>query len=76
MMKDYEIEVTLKEVEGSKAFAKTYKIALRDTFVTNNNIKDHSLNNHVDGLVEKLKLHMQPLKKQAFKKRSIYAVDF
>lgn len=57
-------------------FANTYKIALREAFVTNTNPKEHGLASHTEGYVTQLRLNTPPLKKQPLKKRQIYVVNY
>jgi len=77
MTKEYQLDICLKELsEWKNTFLESYKIALREDFVTNNSPKEHNFLNHVTSFLMMLKRNSYPLVKKPFKKREIVVVSF
>lgn len=74
-MREYQLDVILKDA-GKEAFANSYKIALRETFVNNKEPKEHGFKNHVEGFVTQLKFNAQTLTKLSLAKWQIFVVSF
>lgn len=75
-MKNYELNVCMREVMWREVFNENYQLQLEPSFVENKQPKDHGLQNHVRWFVTQLKLNATPLQKQSLKKREIYVVNY
>ena len=66
----------VKDTLWKDVFSETYRIAMRDSFVNNGDLKEHGLKNHVHDFVSKLKLNNATLPDLTLSKRDIYSVKF
>lgn len=77
MTKDYQLDITLKEVLWTEVFSESYKIALLDEFVKNTNPKEHGFKNHEHGFVMQLFRNNKPSPApQTFAKRQVFVVSY
>lgn len=76
MTKDYQIDITLKEVLWTEVFSESYKIALLDEFVNNANPKEHGFKNHAHGFVAQLSKNNKPSLSQTFEKRQVFVTSY
>lgn len=75
-MKNYELNVCVREVMWKEVFNESYQLQLEPSFIENKLPKAHGLQNHVRGFVSQLKLNTLPVSKLPLKKREIYVVSY
>ena len=75
MLKEYTLNVSLKD-KANEAFATSYKIALREDFVTWKLPKELNLKNQTEGFVAQLKMNAKPIVKRSFQKWQIRVVNY
>ncbi len=76
MTKEYQIDISLKETAWKEVFSESYRIALRQNFVEQNNPKEHGFKNHVEGFLTQLKRNCIPAVKKTYNKRQVYVISY
>lgn len=76
MLKDYQLEVSLKELLWKELFWESFTLKLLPKFVENVNPKEHWIKNHVNWFVDSLKQNSTTVEKQTYTKWQIYVVNY
>lgn len=76
MLKDYQLEVSLKELLWKELFGENFTLKLLPKFVENSSPKEHGFKNHVKGFVDALQQNSSPAEKQRYVKWHVYVVNY